>query len=100
MAVNAEVYETDVKHVRPGQRAVVTSRAFLPPYDRQGLQGRVTQVGRMIAAAALRGLDPLAPSDRHVIEVRIELDEPSSRLASHYTNLQVDVRIQVRPDAR
>jgi HlyD family secretion protein len=91
MMVVAQVYETDVKRIRVGQSTVVTSRSFQSPYDRQGLEGRVTRIGQIISPASMRQLDPLAPVDRRVVDVRIELGPDASRQAREYVHMQVDV---------
>lgn len=98
MVVVAEVYETDARRVEPGQAAAVKSRAFPEPYDddEKGLRGRVESKAKMITRPALQSLDPLAASDRRVVEVRIRLDEAGSRLAAGLSNLQVDVTIEAR----
>lgn len=92
MAVLAEVYEGDVKRVRPGQKAKVLSRAFPAPYDKTGLEGAVSRVGKTISQPELRSLNPLAESDRHVIEVRVDLDAQGSKVAADFTHLQVEVQ--------
>ena len=92
MVVVAEIYENEVKHVGLHQKAVVTSKAFPSPYDEKGLQGQVARIGRMISSPSLRSVDPFAPADRHVVEVRVELDDEGSRQTANLTNLQVDVR--------
>ncbi len=92
MVVIVEVYENQVKHLRLGQEAIVTSKAFPPPFDATGLRGKVTRIGQMINVPLLKSVDPFAPADRHVVEVRVALDEKSSRVAAALTNLQVDVR--------
>jgi HlyD family secretion protein len=91
MVVVAEVYETDVKQLKVGQKATVNSRAFRSPYDEQGLRGTVEQIGRMISSPALKSLDPFAQADRRVIEVRILLDPEDARQAAEFVGLQVDV---------
>jgi HlyD family secretion protein len=91
MVALAEVHETDVKDIRLGQAAVIRSRALPPPYDRRGLRGKVVRVGRMVSAPGLRAVDPFAPADRHVVEVRIALDAEGSKQSANLTNLQVDV---------
>jgi HlyD family secretion protein len=96
MVVVVEVYENEIKHLRSGQPAQVTSRAFIAPYDQKGLQGKVTRVGRMINNPMLKSVDPFAPADRHVVEVRVELDEEGSRQSAAFSNLQVDVRFPKR----
>ena len=84
----AEVYETDVRHLRPGLRATVTSKAFP---DR--LTGRVERVSTMIHKNDVLHIDPTADADARVIEARIRLDD--SKLAARYIYLQVDVHIDV-----
>jgi HlyD family secretion protein len=88
----AEVYETDVARVRPGQRATVTS----PALD-SALTGTVERVGRMIYKNDVLHVDPAADADARVVEAWILLDQPDS--ASHLINLQVDVRIDVSSGA-
>ena len=88
LVVVAEVDENDVGWVREGQRAVLTSRALT---DR--LTGSVESVGHLVARNRLRDLDPAAPVDRRVVEVRIRLDDPEA--ARGLLNLEVDVEITV-----
>jgi HlyD family secretion protein len=87
MYVVAEVYETDVGKVKPGQIATITSNA-LP----QGVQGTVEQVGLSIDKNDVLDIDPAADTDTRVVEVKIRLH--NSRLVAGLTNLQVDVAIQ------
>lgn len=100
MVCVAEVYETDVRRVRPGQSAEIHSKVFAPEVNQKGLQGVVTHVGNIIAAAKLSPLDPFAQADRHVVEVRIELDAQSAKYAAELVNLQVDVTIHTEGGAR
>ncbi|MDA0657585.1 MAG: efflux RND transporter periplasmic adaptor subunit [Planctomycetota bacterium] len=93
MVVVAEVYETEIKRVRPGQIARVTSSAFEKPYDEEGLRGIVRRVAQTIVTPELRSLDPLAMADRRVVEVVIDLDQDGVSQASRLCNLQVDVNI-------
>ncbi len=88
MYVVAEVYETDVSLVKPGQRATITSRngAF-----RETLTGTVEQVGLQIFKNDVLDDDPAANADARVVEVRIRLDQ--SEVVAGLTNLQVDVAI-------
>jgi HlyD family secretion protein len=83
----AEVYETDIRHVRVGQRARVTSPALAEP-----LTGRVERIGLKVGKLDVLATDPAARTDARVVEVKIRLDE--SRRAAALTNLQVDVAIQ------
>ncbi|MBE9178959.1 HlyD family efflux transporter periplasmic adaptor subunit [Oculatella sp. LEGE 06141] len=90
MYVVAEVYETDVGLVRPGQRATVTSRNGA--FD-VSLGGTVERIGSQIFKNNVLDDDPAANADARVVEVRIRLDQ--SEPVAQLTNLQVDVRIDV-----
>jgi len=87
----AEVYETDVRLVRLGQSAVITSPALPEP-----LTGQVVQIGVSIYKNDVLDVDPAADADARVIEVRIRLDQ--SAVAAKFTNLQVDIEISVDTD--
>jgi HlyD family secretion protein len=97
MVVVTDVHESDVKRIRAGQAVRVTSRAFRTPHDQRGLGGSVERVGRVVGASLLRQVDPFAPDDRDVVQVRVRLDPEASREAAHFVNMQVEVRFQ--PDA-
>jgi len=90
MYVVAEVYETDVSLVEPGQRATITSRngAFS-----EVLTGTVEQVGLQIFKNDVLDDDPAANADARVVEVRVRVDQ--SEVIDGLTNLQVDVAIDV-----
>ncbi len=90
MYIVAEVYETDVSLVEPGQRASITSRngAFSDV-----LTGTVEQVGLQIFKNDVLDDDPAANADARVVEVRIRVDQ--SEVIDQLTNLQVDVAIDV-----
>jgi len=70
MYVEADVYETDVARVRPGQRASITSDLFSGE-----LSGVVEIVGTTIAKNEVLPLDPVAFADARVFKVRIRLDD-------------------------
>ncbi|HWG45289.1 MAG TPA: efflux RND transporter periplasmic adaptor subunit [Gemmataceae bacterium] len=84
----AEVYETDILLVRPGQRAKVTSPALT-----EALGGTVEKVGRIIFKNDVLSVDPAAAADARVVEVWIRLDP--SDTAARLINLQVDVLIDL-----
>jgi HlyD family secretion protein len=90
MFVVAEIYETDIGRVHPGQKATITSRAF----PSQTITGRVQRVSTLVHRKDVLNLDPTADADARVLEARIRLDD--SQLAAHYNYLQVDVRIAVQ----
>jgi HlyD family secretion protein len=84
----AEVYETDVGRVKPGQRATVRSDAF----GGSELTGRVDRVGLKVGKQDLLDTDPVARTDARVVEVRVRLDDAAR--AAALSNLQVEVAIE------
>jgi HlyD family secretion protein len=84
----AEVYETDVQRLRPGQRATVSSPA-LPAV----LSGTVEWIALKVDKQDQLSTDPAARKDARVIEVKVRLD--ASSMAASYTNIQVDVVFDV-----
>ena len=87
MYVVAEVYETDIQRVKPGQRALITSSAF--PGE---IVGVVDQIGLLIRKNDVLNTDPAADTDVRVVEVKIRLED--SRPVAGLTNLQVKVKIE------
>jgi HlyD family secretion protein len=83
----AEVYETEIGRVKPGQRATARSRAL----DGE-LTGRVERVGMKVGKLDVLDTDPVARTDARVVEVRVKLDDPAR--AAALSNLQVEVAIQ------
>lgn len=83
----AEVYETDIGRVRPGQVARVRSPA-LP----KELRGEVERVAVKVDKNDVLSTDPVADADARVVEVEIRLAE--SDLAASLTNLSVEVEIE------
>jgi HlyD family secretion protein len=82
----AEVYETDIRHVRTGQRARVTSDALAAP-----LEGTVTRIRPKVNKLDEIGTDPAALKDARIVEVEVRLDDPAS--AANLTHLQVQVEM-------
>ena len=83
----AEVYETDIRHVREGQQAIIKSPAF-----DADLRGTVKFIRQKVQKKDEIGTDPAARKDARIIEVVIQLED--SAPAARLTNLQVDVLIQ------
>jgi len=93
MVCIAEVYEADRKELYLHQKAIIRSPAFSGYFAdgevldeqsmerRGGIHGVVTRIGRMVAPPGLASRNPLAPADRSVVEVRIEIDAQANRLA-------------------
>lgn len=89
MYVVAEVYETDIRHVKISQPARITSAAF-----EGDLQGTVAEVGQQVGKNDVLETDPAADTDARVVEVKIRLQD--SQVVSDLTNLQVKVIIQAQ----
>jgi HlyD family secretion protein len=88
MHVIAEVHETDIRNVRVGQPATITSEALAEP-----VHGLVEEVGALIFKNDVLDLDPRATKDTRIIEVRIKLD--NSEAVKRLTYLEVSTRIDV-----
>jgi len=84
MEVVAEVYETDVAHVYPGQPVAVSAAALPLP-----LSGEVERIGLTVGKQSVFDIDPTSDADARVVEVHIRLDDAAH--AATLTNLQVDV---------
>jgi HlyD family secretion protein len=82
----AEVYETEIRHVKVGQAATVSSPAFA-----SDLTGRVHVIHQKVNKQGEISTDPAARKDDRIIEVEILLDDPEA--AASLTHLQVNVVI-------
>jgi HlyD family secretion protein len=90
MVAVAEVYELDISRIHEGQTATVISKNNSFP---DVLHGKVIEVGLEIGKQDVLNTDPAAQFDARVVEVKILLDEPSSRKVSGLTNLSIQVEI-------
>jgi HlyD family secretion protein len=92
MYVVAEIYESDIAKIRTGQTASITSpsNAFAGK-----LRGTVAQTGLTVAKKDVLDSDPTAATDARVIEVKIRLDKAASKQVARFTNLQVNVEIDL-----
>ncbi|MBD2001860.1 MULTISPECIES: ABC exporter membrane fusion protein [Cyanophyceae] len=86
----AEVYQSDIKNIRPGQTARVSSDSI----DSE-LNGTVEQVGYKVLRQDIVNSDPSANIDGRIVEVKIRLDAGSSSKAARLTNQQVKVVIEL-----
>jgi HlyD family secretion protein len=88
----AEIYESDIGKIRPGQTASITSpsNAFAGK-----LTGKVEQVGLKVAKKDVLDSDPTAATDARVIEAKIRLEPEASQQVAQFTNLQVNVEIDI-----
>jgi HlyD family secretion protein len=89
MHVIAEVHETDIRLIRLGQRATITSPAL-----EKAIEGTVDEVGQLVYKNDVLDVDPRANRDARVVEVRIRLDQAGAVAA--LTNLEVYARIDLR----
>ena len=87
MYIEAEVYETDVARVRPGQHATIRSELFPGK-----LSGLVETVGTTLSKNEVLPLDPVAFADARVFKVWIRLDDGSK--VAGLVHGKVDVTIQ------
>lgn len=88
MVAIAEVYQSDITHVKAGQSAVVTGQAFSGE-----LRGTVSQIGLQVNRQNVFSNQPGENLDRRIIEVRIRLTPEASQKVSQLTNLQVQTAI-------
>ena len=91
MVAVAEVYETDVKRLKIGQKAIITSGAFTGEAI-----GRVKEIGLQIYKNNVLNTDPTAATDARIVEVKIQLDPASSVKVQSFTNLEVTVAIKTQ----
>lgn len=83
----AEVYETDISRVKPGQLAEVSSDSFL-----EKLTGRIERVGLRTTKNSVLNADPASFSDKRVVEVKVLLDDPQK--VAGLINARVTVTIK------
>ncbi|MCM1984844.1 HlyD family efflux transporter periplasmic adaptor subunit [Lyngbya confervoides] len=86
----AEIYQSDIFKIQPGQRATVTSDSL-----HQNLTGTVERVDTKIQPSNRISADPTAPREARIVEVHIQLDRASSDLAKNLTNLQIKAAIEL-----
>lgn len=85
----AEVYQSDISKVQPGQSVTITSDSI--PGE---LTGTVERIDAQVRRQQVINTDPTTNTDARVIEVHIALDAASSQKAAHFTNLQVTTVIE------
>jgi len=93
MVAVAEIYELDISRIKIGQSATIISKNNAFP---EVLRGKVKEVGLQISKKDVLNTDPAAQFDARVVEVKILLDEPSSKRVSGLTNLSIQVAIDVQ----
>jgi HlyD family secretion protein len=90
MVAVAEIYQSDIGKIRPGQRAIVTGQAFTGT-----LSGSVFEIGRQVSRQNVYSNEPGENLDQRVVEVKIRLTPEASKRVAGLTNLQVQTAIQL-----
>ena len=89
MRVVAEVYQSDIGKIQPGQSVEVTT-----PVLSETLQGTVERIGLQVGQQQVVSDDPAANLDARVVDVYISLNAESSERVSGLSNLQVTATIE------
>jgi HlyD family secretion protein len=89
MVAKAEVYQSDVPRIRPGDSAEVDILGTR-------VSGKVARIGSIVGKNQLASIDPRALRDLRVIEVTIQLDraEPADRF------VDMEVEAVIRPSGQ
>lgn len=85
----AEVYQSDIRRVRAGQRVRLTSDSLSDE-----LQGTVEWIDAQVQRQNIINTDPSENIDARIVEVHVRLDDASSQKAAKFTNLQVKAVIE------
>ncbi len=88
MGVEAYVYDTDIRRVRPGAAATITSHAF-----EGALTGKVIDVAPLLRSSPAVPIRPEAATDRRVVKARIALESADAKRVAHLSNQEVEVLI-------
>lgn len=91
MQAVAEIFEGDVPKVKLGDPAVVVIDTTGDKFN-----GRVVEVGHIVARKKVLTNDPVSDTDARIVEVRIELDQAGSDWLCRLSNARVQVTIGVR----
>jgi len=91
MYVVAEVYETDIKKVRLGQSATITSDAFSGK-----LRGTVTDIGLQVGKQNILSNNLQSDTDNKIVDVKIRINNLADNTqVAALTELQVQVLIDI-----
>ena len=88
MGVDAYVYDTDIRRVRRGATAKITSYAFTG-----ALTGTVTFIAPVLRSSPAEPIRPEAASDRRVARVRIALAPADAKRVEQFSNQEVEILI-------
>jgi HlyD family secretion protein len=90
MVAMAEVYQSDLPRIQPGDPAEVEILGTR-------VAGKVGRIGSIVGKNQLTSIDPRAMRDLRVVEVTIQLDQADP--ASRYVDMEVDAVIRPRGPA-
>jgi HlyD family secretion protein len=88
MGVEAYVYDTDIRRVRPGAAATITSHAF-----EGALSGTVTDIAPLLRSSPAVPIRPEAATDRRVVRARIALAPADAKRVANLSNQEVEILI-------
>jgi len=88
MGVEAYIYDTDIRRVRPGAAATITSHAFAG-----ALTGTVTDIAPLLRSSPAVPIRPEAATDRRVVKARIVLAPADAKRVAHLSNQEVEILI-------
>ena len=87
MGVVAEVYQSDLPEIRPGQTATITASS----YPGRSQNAEVIEIAQQISSQSVTSGKAGDKVDKRVVKVKLALPEESLAVASRINNLQVNV---------
>ncbi|QNI54363.1 ABC exporter membrane fusion/ DevB family [Synechococcus sp. BIOS-E4-1] len=87
MGVVAEVYQSDLPEIRPGQTATISANGF----PGRSQQATVTEIAQQISSQSVATGEAGDKVDKRVVKVKLALPKESLAIASRINNLQVNV---------
>ena len=87
MGVIAEVYQSDLPEIRPGQTATITASGF----PGRSQKATVTEMSQQISSQSVATGEAGDMVDKRVVQVKLALPKESLAVASRINNLQVNV---------
>jgi len=91
MEAALEVFESMAPRVQVGQEVKVSSVVL----GDTPLRGKVARIGALVGRQSVTADDPAANTDARIVEVIVQLDDPSSARAARFVGLEVVGRIGV-----
>ncbi|MBE9035877.1 HlyD family efflux transporter periplasmic adaptor subunit [aff. Roholtiella sp. LEGE 12411] len=93
----AEISETDIGKIRPGQRATITSEYGGFPNE---IRGAVEQIGLQIGRKSLQDAaatnSPTTDQNARIVAVKVRIDKQDSPKVAGLTNMQVRVKLNLQ----